>query len=336
VDEKTVLYGNYAMSPDQTGTMTGIVTAGAATALGDRTRLYSEEQFKTNSNAASASTVVGLNTRVSDRLTTGVNFERTRLDGTGSNPDTLRQAASVSASYALPWLKIFSKFELRHDESPSPGLPAPAIDRDQWVASNAVELKLTRDFTFLGRFNYGLTKDNVAGADETLFREESCGIAFRPVAYDWIQVLARYTLVQNLPPALQVAVVQDKKTDQVFSLQTVVDLHRRVSLSEKYAVRDRALDQALLADLKSRMRLWINRLNYHLSDTWDAALEYRTLTMDEGADDASSGSLFELNRLFLKHMRIGVGYNFTDFTDNEFSANDYSAKGYFFRIQGKY
>jgi len=58
--------------------------------------------------------------------------------------------------------------------------------------------------------------------------------------------------------------------------------------------------------------------------------------MDQGADDSASGSLFEVNRLFFKHMRIGVGYNFTDFTDNEFSANDYSAKGYFFRIQGKY
>ena len=84
------------------------------------------------------------------------------------------------------------------------------------------------------------------------------------------------------------------------------------------------------------MRLWINRLNYHLSDTWDAALEYRTLSMDQGADDSASGSLFEVNRLFFNHLRLGVGYNFTDFTDNEFSANDYSARGYFFRIQGKY
>jgi hypothetical protein len=155
------------------------------------------------------------------------------------------------------------------------------------------------------------------------------------VAYDWIQVLARYTEVQNLPPAVQVA-VPEEKTDRVLSLQTVVDLHRRVSLTEKYAIRDRRIDQSVVADLKSRLSLWINRFNYHLSDTWDAALEYRTLTMDEGADNASDGFLFEVNRLFFGHLRLGVGYNFTDFTDNEFSANDYSAKGYFFRVQGKY
>ena len=148
-------------------------------------------------------------------------------------------------------------------------------------------------------------------------------------------VLARYTEVQNLPPLSQ-TVVQDKKQDRVFSLQTVVDLHRRLSLTEKFAVRDRAIDQAVLADLKSQLRLWINRFNYHLSDSWDAALEYRTLVMDRGGDNASNGFLFEVNRLFFGHMRVGVGYNFTDFTDNEFTANDYSARGCFFRIQGKY
>jgi len=155
------------------------------------------------------------------------------------------------------------------------------------------------------------------------------------VAYDWIQILARYTQIKNLPPASQLA-ARDQKTDQVLSLQTIVDLHRRLSLTEKYAIRDRAIDQTVLADLESRMRLWINRFNYHLSDTWDAALEYRTLMMDRGADDSSHGYLFEVNRLFWKHLRVGVGYNFTDFTDNELSANDYSARGYFFRIQGKY
>jgi hypothetical protein len=116
----------------------------------------------------------------------------------------------------------------------------------------------------------------------------------------------------------------------------VVDLHRRLSLTEKYAVRNRSVDQQLFADLKSQMRLWINRFDYHLSDTWDAALEYRILNMEQAGDNSADGFLFEINRLFFQHLRVGAGYNFTDFTDNEFSANDYSAKGVFFRIQGKY
>jgi hypothetical protein len=272
--------------------------------------------------------VVGLNTRLSDRLTTGVAIERTRLDGSSGNPDTLRQAGSASLAFAHAWVKIFSKFEIRQEEG-------TGLDRDQWLSSNAVELKLSRDLTFLGRYNYGVTTDNLTATDDTVFREQSVGVAFRPVAVDWLNFLVRYTDVRNLPPDSQVALPEEKR-DRVLSLQTVVDLHRRVSLTEKYAIRDRAIDQTALADLKSQLRLWINRVDYHLSDTWDAALEYRTLSMEEAGDNLSDGFLFEVNRLFWGHLRLGVGYNFTDFTDNEFSANDYSAKGFFFRLQGKY
>jgi hypothetical protein len=37
-----------------------------------------------------------------------------------------------------------------------------------------------------------------------------------------------------------------------------------------------------------------------------------------------------------KHFRFGVGYNFTDFSDSEFSTNDYKVDGWFLRVQGRY
>ncbi|MCZ6696152.1 MAG: hypothetical protein O7A63_06380, partial [Acidobacteria bacterium] len=328
VDEKTMLYGTYSMSPDTGGMMTGILTLGAKAGLGERSRLYTEEQFRRNDREMTTTNVVGINTRLSDRLVTDVSFERSNVEATGGAPDTLRQAASASIAFAHPRFKLHTKIEIRNDESAT-------IDRDQWLTSNAIEFKLSRDLTFLGRFNYGVTEDNLLGQDESVYDERSVGVALRPVAYDWIHFLGRYTRVSNLPPSSQ-TLVRDETTDEVFSFQTVIDLHRRLTLTEKYAVRDRVLSPALLADLKSSMKLWINRFDYHLSDKWDAALEYRTLTMNEGGDNEADGFLLEVNRLFLNHLRVGVGYNFTDFTDNEFSANDYSAKGFFFRIQGKY
>ena len=35
-------------------------------------------------------------------------------------------------------------------------------------------------------------------------------------------------------------------------------------------------------------------------------------------------------------MRLGIGWNFTNFSDNALTANDYEVEGFFFRIQGKY
>jgi hypothetical protein len=63
--------------------------------------------------------------------------------------------------------------------------------------------------------------------------------------------------------------------------------------------------------------------------------EYRILLQDE-ADDMRQGWLSEVTWEAVKHLRLGVGYNFTDFSDNEFSDNDYSVHGWFFRIQGRY
>ena len=37
-----------------------------------------------------------------------------------------------------------------------------------------------------------------------------------------------------------------------------------------------------------------------------------------------------------KHFRAGLGFNFTDISDNEFSKNDYSVRGWFVRLQGRY
>ncbi|MEE9231592.1 MAG: hypothetical protein V3U86_12890, partial [Acidobacteriota bacterium] len=328
IDNRTALYGTYTLSPDEAGVRTATAIVGATTAVSDRTRLYTEQQFKHSERRSGTTNVVGLNSRLTDRLTLDVNFERSKLDSTSTSPEALRQAASASISFVQNRFKVFSKFELRQDEG-------TGLDRDQWLTSNAIEVALPGGLTFLGRFNYGVTENNLTDVEETTFKEQSYGFAYRPVNFDWINFLARYTQVRNLAPDSQTS-VRDETIDQVFSFQTVVDLHRRLTLTEKYAVRNRTLDQQLLEDLKSEMKLWINRFDYHLSDTWDAALEFRTLSMDEAGDNESDGFLFEVNRLFFNHLRIGVGYNFTEFTDNLFSANDYSAKGVFFRIQGKY
>ncbi len=67
----------------------------------------------------------------------------------------------------------------------------------------------------------------------------------------------------------------------------------------------------------------------------DFGVEYRILTQDE-AGDTLQGWLTEVTWELMKHFRVGAGYNFTDFSDDEFSVNDYSVQGWFFRVQGRY
>jgi len=328
VDEDTILYGTYTMSPDHASGITDTMTAGAATRIGDRTRVYTEQQFKSGRDQLTTTNVVGVSVRINDRLTTGVNLQRSNLEGASGSPDTLRQAVSANVAYVHPRFKVFSKLELRQDEG-------SLIDRDQWVTSNAFEVKLSRDFTFQGRYNYGVTTDNLANVDESIYNEQSFGFAYRPLNHDWINALARYTHVRNLSPTSQV-LTQDDREDKVFAFQIVVDLNRHLTLTEKLARRDQTLTPALLASLESELKLWINRFDYHVTEKWDAALEYRLLALEGAANNSADGFLIEVNRLLMGHLRFGVGYNFTNFSDDALTANDYEVQGFFFRIQGKY
>ena len=84
--------------------------------------------------------------------------------------------------------------------------------------------------------------------------------------------------------------------------------------------------------------LWINRINFHLTGRLDAGVEYRFLKMllDEQGGQLRHGALVELGYWLHRYVRLGAGYNFSSFTDNEFVDQDRDASGFFFRVVGRY
>ena len=55
-------------------------------------------------------------------------------------------------------------------------------------------------------------------------------------------------------------------------------------------------------------------------------------------DAASSllhGPLVEIDREFYDYVRLGIGYNFTDFDDDLRKMNSYTRSGFFVRLTGK-
>jgi len=81
--------------------------------------------------------------------------------------------------------------------------------------------------------------------------------------------------------------------------------------------------------------LAIDRLNFNLWKPLDLGVEYRLLAQRE-TSDRRQGFLAELMWRIKKHFRAGIGYNFTDFSDDEFARNDYRTGGWFIRVQGRY
>jgi hypothetical protein len=69
------------------------------------------------------------------------------------------------------------------------------------------------------------------------------------------------------------------------------------------------------------------RADVHFVKEWDAIIEARRLRVKE-ADDARSGFLVGVYRHVAEHVKIGVGYNFTNYSDN-LTDLSYRSKGWF-------
>ena len=88
--------------------------------------------------------------------------------------------------------------------------------------------------------------------------------------------------------------------------------------------------------LKTRWRCVTDvlRLNYHLTSQFDTGIEYRWTT-NLLTDEEEHGALFEIAWLPVEYASVGVGYNFTSFSDDLLTPS-LSDHGFFLRVTGRY
>ena len=123
----------------------------------------------------------------------------------------------------------------------------------------------------------------------------------------------------------------------LFSLDTNYDLNRHFTLGVKYGfalrsiqpVRDDSIDF-----FDSNVTLGVIRVDYHVVHKWDALIEYRRLSVTGVTGSERDGFLIGIFRHLDRdsRLRVGVGYNFSDFTDDLTVINDFSFRGWFINI----
>ncbi len=82
-----------------------------------------------------------------------------------------------------------------------------------------------------------------------------------------------------------------------------------------------------------RASLYVLRADWHFTHRWDALIEARLLDLPD-AEDKRSGALLGLYRHIGNNIKIGVGYNFTDFSD-DLTDLDFNSQGVFINFVGK-
>ena len=341
-----------------TGSLGSAAQAGVALTL-DKSKVYLKERLADNQAGKTSSTVVGGEKPVgaSSKLYTEYQWEHAtpgdrtvsvlgaqtqwdlrpglQLLASGEHGGILakpanseRYSLSVGLNFARPdALKFSSHAETRWETGTQKLL--------QYLTTNQLEYRLNPDFVLYGKYRFSVSED--LGLDQVVarFAEQSVGVAYRPVQNDRFNALARYTRLEDQKGVATDANLASKTVSNVFSGECSLQLGKKLEWVEKTAYKVQCEDFVDRPSFTGHTLLSLHRLNYHLLSQVDAALEYRVLWQME-AKDQRQGWLSELDWEPVNHLRLGVGFNFTDFSDNEFSDNNYSTYGWFLRVQGKY
>ena len=80
--------------------------------------------------------------------------------------------------------------------------------------------------------------------------------------------------------------------------------------------------------------LYIARADWHVQRQWDLAIEGRVLSVEQ-AKDTRSGALVALYRHLSNNIKLGGGWNFTDFSD-DLTNLSYTHHGAFINVVAKF
>jgi len=336
--ETSTVYTNLRTGPsaDHLGRITS-TTIGSSTQVNSKSRFYNERELSSYRTGDRAANVVGYDTKLNDHWGLNASLERSHLydiQAVNSN----RNAGAVEISYLKrDFLKVINRYELRYDGG--------SDDRLQWFFKDTVDWKINQDYSFAVRFNRSDTNQFPGGAsfnNDASFTELNVGVAYRPVDHNRLNVLTRYTWLQEIGAESQF------NTPDIFGIPVDQQAHivgaefgyealpPFLGLVEKFAYRRSSItvpdgDAFYIGNF-----LWINRFNFHVVRKWDFAVEYRMLWDIELLSAMKHGALVELDREIAEYIRFGIGYNFTDFDDDLRNLNDFGAHGFFTRVSGKF
>ena len=130
--------------------------------------------------------------------------------------------------------------------------------------------------------------------------------------------------------------VTSDETSHVFAVDFAYDLYRWMGLVEKFAYKNAVLNSNLADEVMLHNLLSVHRLNFHVTRKWDIAAEYRALWQVGAAQTLRHGPLLEVDRELYDYVRLGLGYNFTDFDDDLRKPSNFRSQGPFVRLTGKF
>jgi uncharacterized repeat protein (TIGR01451 family) len=326
VDDRTVLYNTYSLSNSRMDGRKNAIISGGRTKVAENMDFTTEIQNSSSNKETTRTNIFGLSGEITERWGLSGSYERGMVQSY-SGEISKRSAGSIGLSYIeRRRIKASSKIEIRVDEGQE--------KQWQYLSYNVIQWQVNNDTTLFGKVNLSESINTTLNRTEAGYKEIVIGSAYRPVNIDNLNLLAKYTYLEDETASGQTdnSNIQEQRA-HVLAGEAVYDLTKDWQVVEKIAFKQSDERVTGFDFTKSQTWLWINRLNYNLYRGWQVGAEYRVLVQKQ-ARDMKKGALIEVARYLGKNLQVGVGYNFTDFSD-DITSLDYTSQGPFIRLSVK-
>lgn len=338
--DRTTLYLKYAMENERSDNglqaNKGTMTSGFRTRYSDSASVYGEERYTHGDVPTGLTHSYGVDLAPTDRLNFGAKLDFGTLQDNLTGARIKRTAVGVNAGYGFEKLKIASALEFRVDDSEQPD--TSSVERTSWLLKNSFKYQLTTDWRLIGKLNYSQSKSSQGRFYDGSYTEAVVGYAYRPVSNDRLNALLKYTFFYNVPAAEQISGTFTSagvlQRSHIAAVDVMYDLTSQWTVGGKYAYRlgQVSIDRVNPEYFDSRAHLYVVRADWHFLHHWDALVEGRLLDLPD-ARDRRNGALLGLYRHLGNNIKVGAGYNFSNFSD-DLTDLSYRHQGLFINIVG--
>jgi flagellar motor protein MotB len=340
--DKSTAYVNYALENDRTdngvAAHKGTMTTGVKEHYSDTTNIFEEEQYIYGDVPTGLTHSTGVEYVPNDRWNYKAHVDSGSLRDNMTGAKIAHTAVGESIGYAFQTVVIFSAIDYRQDLMQSP-VDLSFSTRTTWLTKNSVKYQIDPDWRFIGKLNYSVSNSSLGAFYNGTYTEAVAGYGYRPVENDRLDVLFKYTYFYNLPSPGQVTIANTAaafiQKDHILSLDASYDLTSNWTVGGKYAHRlgQVSMDRVNPVFFQSNADLYIARVDWHFVREWDFMTEGHLLSLPD-AHDTRRGMLVALYRELGNFVKLGAGYNFTNFSD-DLTNLSYTYHGVFVNLVGK-
>lgn len=339
VNDRGSLYFAYqlaAETPDafNTGRL-GRLTGGTKYRFGDAANIFAEERYEYGSGPTGFTQAYGADFAPWTGWSLGGRYETGKL-GDALGGSIKRDVIGGTLGFTNRHVRWSSALEYRTENSSSLG------DRKTWATRNLVTWQASDALRLFGKANVSISNGgpDAQGLDADYY-EASVAAAYRPATNDKLNLLAKLTYLSDLPSPAQVTAyslpIDYAQRSKIGALDATYQLTPRLAIGGKVAVRIGELRLSRDSSqpwFDSKALFWAARADYQVIRRWDMLAEIRKLTVST-AENSKLGALVAVYRHFGQNIKVGVGYNFTDYSD-DLADLSHRHHGVFFNVIGKF